>query len=1014
MDETKFRIDSVAIKNILDNTISAELKRLLESQRGSISLVETHLKTWSDNVKKSLDNPEEIISLTQVLLDNLDELFAGLIGEDKKETFSAVFSAFGDQFQNYLSTIPKSVIEIQKENNFKCDKGTKIHRCILLKLKTGSFNLNRGYVTSKNKMRKVLKKEQQPAPEWKRKIQLQNLQSYYFKNNLILNSLPAIIDANQLIEKNYHFLYNTLYEITFLIYDSIGNCLKNEGENFNLDSFVEKIDSVHQIFNNIDEHKILIDTQLSEVFNTSSDKYSQAYENAGTVKHPSGYYDTVNLNKISAEIEKKTTAEIGKWKLFRDALAVKWEFLRDISSIKHNILTEFLMTEKIIEDNQNVVILPYFNEIRSILSKAKTELSEISADQKILPERLAYYKTELYEKLSRDLILNLVEKLSIETLVPNLKNYLVEIEDIVLNVKDKQKIIKSDDLNFDIKESDFESINPKEIITEDSFRTFSKDLRKNISEADKLIKEFNYGLMQIDQIADYNLETALSIIKEDKKEDFPKALETAVQGIERALNKNTEILEGIKGTLKTSISNVRESTLNFTDTIAKLTKAENLLKIKIKISKLKAAEKIEQTKKKTIQTAKNLIPIISSKIKENYSDLSEKIAKIRNKIGISTPSEEISLEITDFLLKTEELISGLPLVYQRLFRNEPLHDKKFFIGREEELAKIKKAYLNWEKGRFSSIALINEKGSGASTLINFACEFFNPDLKVCRTGLSDTVYSQEKLLILLKDLLDEKEAGSLDDLLLRINSWKQGKIVIIENFEELYLKIVGGFEVMKTMFEIIHKSGNKIFWLLTCNKYAWKYLDKVLDISDYFAFKVDFRQLGHEQIEAVIMKRHAISGYGHKFLPSDGDTQIKSFKKLSDEEKQTWLKKKFFTSLSKISEGNISLAQLYWLRSIDSFVDDLVHIASISNIEFSFLRSLETYKLFTLSELILHDGLTLDEHALALGLPPKEGRLRLFALKDDGIVMEKNGTYTVNYLLYGPIVNLLKDKNILH
>ena len=84
----------------------------------------------------------------------------------------------------------------------------------------------------------------------------------------------------------------------------------------------------------------------------------------------------------------------------------------------------------------------------------------------------------------------------------------------------------------------------------------------------------------------------------------------------------------------------------------------------------------------------------------------------------------------------------------------------------------------------------------------------------------------------------------------------------------------------------------------------------------------------------------------------------KSYKKIGEEKKQDYLSRQYFSDLNKFAKSNISLALLFWLRSTKEVSGDTITIGSLRDMDFSFLTSLETSKVFTLHSLLIHDGLT--------------------------------------------------------
>jgi hypothetical protein len=172
--------------------------------------------------------------------------------------------------------------------------------------------------------------------------------------------------------------------------------------------------------------------------------------------------------------------------------------------------------------------------------------------------------------------------------------------------------------------------------------------------------------------------------------------------------------------------------------------------------------------------------------------------------------------------------------------------------------------------------------------------------------------------------------------------------------------------------------------------------------------------LNDDIIKDIILERHNISGYDLAFIPTEEIVKQKSYKKASEPQRHEILKHEYFESMSKLSSNNIGVALFLWLRSIVNSNDEKIEVSLDIELDFSFLKTLSDMKLFSLMAIILHDGLTLEEHSLIFNISHKSSQLLFANLSDDGIIFNKDSVYRINFQLYKPIINLLKDKNILH
>jgi tRNA splicing endonuclease len=288
------------------------------------------------------------------------------------------------------------------------------------------------------------------------------------------------------------------------------------------------------------------------------------------------------------------------------------------------------------------------------------------------------------------------------------------------------------------------------------------------------------------------------------------------------------------------------------------------------------------------------------------------------------------------------------------------------------------------------------------------------DYKIFRKEFSRTIHKKEDLEQVLSVLLSIDGNPDLAVISEQLINSQQKIIIILENLEDFFLRTVNGFEVLNLLFELISVTQSNVFWIATCNLYSWNYLNKVVNIHDYFGFSIILEALNTYQLKEIILRRHNISGYELQFIAPEEVTKQKAYTKLSESAKQDYLQDYYFEKLMKLSSDNVAIALFLWLRSIKEVDDEKIMISADINIDTTFLKSLSDDKLFALVQIIMHDGLSINEHSLINNCSFVKSKLLLSALKDDGIIFNRGEKFKVNFYLYKPVVNILKSKYILH
>ena len=229
----------------------------------------------------------------------------------------------------------------------------------------------------------------------------------------------------------------------------------------------------------------------------------------------------------------------------------------------------------------------------------------------------------------------------------------------------------------------------------------------------------------------------------------------------------------------------------------------------------------------------------------------------------------------------------------------------------------------------------------------------------------------------------------------------------------MYLRKVKGFLCLKLLVDIIAKTNKNIFWVTSTTLYANEYLARTIRMNDIFGYHVILKQLKSNQIIDLIKKRNSISGYKIVYQLDPTIARKKEINKLSLTQQQNILEKHFFNSLNTFAQSNVSLALLFWLRSIKEIKEKKVYINADLEISDTILNSLSSEKIFILQALILHDGMRVSDLTQTINNSLNETYEIVQILYDDGVLIKNDEVFLINPLLYRQSVVLLKSKNLL-
>jgi hypothetical protein len=104
----------------------------------------------------------------------------------------------------------------------------------------------------------------------------------------------------------------------------------------------------------------------------------------------------------------------------------------------------------------------------------------------------------------------------------------------------------------------------------------------------------------------------------------------------------------------------------------------------------------------------------------------------------------------------------LPPLYRLLFRLTPVEDRRFLVGRDQELAGLNQAVTDWAAGRFAACLLIGARGSGKTSLLNCAVQETLASHRLIRAEFHHRLLHPAQLDAFLCKLLELGDDADLD------------------------------------------------------------------------------------------------------------------------------------------------------------------------------------------------------------------------------------------------------------
>tara|TARA_R110000868_G_scaffold37111_14_gene131631 strand:- start:41407 stop:44448 length:3042 start_codon:yes stop_codon:yes gene_type:complete len=904
-----------------------------------------------------------------------------------------------EAIEEATSTLPELLILDQNDSHYEPREGDSPLISIGKILKKGKRYFRKGIHATNNTYRRVFKKPEQEFEVDTREVPFKSLAQI-----LLFELQTGISDWKH---AQYRFCAR-VFEVT----QSWALTGKIDGESESEVTFKELISNLKTTFNDeSNAHQTALESKFKEL----ETKLKQNLELVGTIELSADTYSDENVEKGKTDFSSTLRISSTNWTELVESLSMRIQLILNLVSLKEKLKYNASTFLHKTEEFYQYVILDSHKELKQFIENAVEELKGLNKPTiKELSEIGASIHSKAKETIIQEISEPLNQKIEEKYLSILSDEFISQMTGLAKDQPEKSIIIEDIELEpskpkYEIKEIEWQKFVQRMI---GKFIASELDSRKLNFEEE--VSEIAQNYLEVLQI----IETNLVVIEEVSGKEEENPIEVALQGLERSLNKVEEIEEDVLSARDQISEKVRNQNEELMDQLSGFLIKQDVSEMKWMETQLKVKESAgDWTTKFTVQWARLLdrLDLFRRFIFKKYR---QNEAAVRTFLGLKKPvSQNVeSTNLATFLYETDQKIEELPFIYRRLFDFYRDVEANFFIQNSVHFNNCRKAHELWKGGFPSSISIIGEKGSGKSTLVRFLNEEILNQKKHYSLPFLKTYWKKESMLKAIAKSLQLPEVDSMEELVVSIKKKRKGSIVVIENLQNCYVRNMNGYESIRALLYIISETKKEIFWVATCSRYAWNFLNVVFRIGDYFSHSIATDKLNSDEIESLIMKRQKASGYQLQFIPDASILKSRAYKKLLNDEEATqeYLQGKYFQKLTSLAEGNATVAMILWIRSIKEFNDSHFILESLDIINMASLDGLDSLSLFTLSAFILHDSLTPAELAMVLNDTESNCEMTISRLASRGLLVGSNKYYTVNDLIYRQVVRILRSRNILH
>ena len=1000
------------------------ISRLITAQRSFVEEYIEILEHCKNSIKALDSGTDKVLLFWRLLSETIEKL---LTHTDSSSYIDSELTA-SKFWEEWKTTFKKQSDTIAVFGKFYIpDELLHVNSADSVRIKVWK-RLNRVWHVVGNKMRSVtytlgsiFRKKKKVATRKDRLVALRRFYRFYYElpaaenlMNLWFNYLQRVIEQFELVNEATE---KTIDELLFM-------------RDFKEACFNAEIDKVAVIIDNIEKNIGIFRQYANDIneiekylWDCNTDSHSKltveikrAWNYIGTPMLPNSGISTREIRKSWKKLENRYDDKIENWKEY--LLGKRQSFKKDLELSVLQVKTITICIETIYSNHQKVfeTILPLIFSAKEDITNSLEAFKNIEIDQeaelrkKIIAENRLTLRTLRREKLPQA-----IDAIIESNLMKALQNYHSRIKHAIDNLPDSHRIIEKEDIREHKPEFKSVQIPLKNLVNSEIYVKWAANYQKFLTEYQTSLDRLTRDISEIDEIVEFNLDAAISLLeKSDAEKDFKEAEKVLIEGYNRA-SKQFEVLEAQSHELiKISDDILTNTSFGMVNDIQGLVDNDKIIALQFRIARVKTRGRLKRIFDSIIDFFRNIIPGLLTFFIKSSDRLNENVQKIRKMVGLMPIQEESRLRLSKYLSETQQKMVTLPFIYQRLFRMEPFKDERFFEGREEELKMIEETFASWRNGNHNAIMIVGESGSGKTTLLHFAKTKIIKSYKMTHICLENKFDSTDDLLRFLIAEIGDDSIVTWTDLENMLMKDERSHVFIIENLHNLFIRTINGFDVIERFLLFIARTGKSIFWIVTCGLYAFDYLDRIVRISEYFSHVCAISDLSREHIINIILKRHRVSGFKLQFEEFEQLHDNRRFKKLATTElKQEYIRNLFFDRLHRLSGGNVTVAMLFWMQAISKIEADTFIVSQLNEIDTSSLQQRDINDDFTLAAYLQHEKLTPQQYADIFNLSIQDACLIINRLKNIGFLIETKSGYRINYLLQKSIARILKKKNIL-
>ncbi|MCB9061299.1 MAG: AAA family ATPase [Halobacteriovoraceae bacterium] len=391
-------------------------------------------------------------------------------------------------------------------------------------------------------------------------------------------------------------------------------------------------------------------------------------------------------------------------------------------------------------------------------------------------------------------------------------------------------------------------------------------------------------------------------------------------------------------------------------------------------------------------------------------------------IGL-TENFEISKKISANLFKKQiekiEAEDGaddkIPSSYKEQFSFKSISSEDEYVtngqGLEEKIILEIDEWLD-DRSDEHSLVVYGDKGIGKTTLLKKVGSTLEKSdrLNVKYTKMPAKTVSLEAMNSFLYSIFFNEATTQSLHLYEFDQKLEKNTVVIIDECQNLFLSHTGGFEAYYLLINLINLNTEKIFWIMSFNKYSWLYLDRAFGRNQFFRNVFELQGWSDSAIKDLIMKRHVKTGVKLSF-----DLLISATRSQDEIDKYSSIESKFFKLLWELSRGNPRAALYLWMSALSRKSKNVFNVYIPKESGLDGIEKMPDELMFVIAHVLKHENLSSSEIEMTTNL--QKGLVRnaiKLALEKKFFFKDERGRYMVDISTQYGLTKYLRVKNFIY